>query len=174
MYVIEPESKVYGQSQRGGSRLSNQHLHGCPHANHNSKSSLGKGMIPLPSPQRQKKATQLLENAKNVDELFMIADTNQDAKSVLQQTQLVCNCHKMGNEMITQRLSVRPSDVRSAAGSHGVFAGDTMSAHGLDFETNFRKFRSPCRKTCSTIHNPLYHCSRFGIKLSDCRPASAN
>lgn len=23
MYVIEPESKVYGQSQRGGSRLSN-------------------------------------------------------------------------------------------------------------------------------------------------------
>jgi|TARA_B110000305_G_C19283615_1_gene560573 hypothetical protein len=41
-------------------------------------------MIPLPSPQRQKKATQLLENAKNVDELFMIADTNQDAKSVLQ------------------------------------------------------------------------------------------
>ena len=47
-----------------------------------------------------------------------------------------------------------------------------MSAHGLDFESNFRKFRSPCRMTCSTIHNPLYHCSRFGIKLSDCRPMS--
>lgn len=48
-----------------------------------------------------------------------------------------------------------------------------MSANGLDFENNFRKFRSPCRMTCSTIHNPLYHLSRFGIKLSDCRPMSA-
>ena len=76
--------------------------------------------------------------------------------------------------MIASRLSVKPSDVKSNAGSHGVFAGDAMSAHGLDYETNFRKFRSPCRKTCSTIHNPIYHCSRFGIKLSDCRPVSAD
>ena len=71
-------------------------------------------------------------------------------------------------------MSVKPSDVRSAGGSQGVYMGDAMSAHGLDYETNFRKFRSPCRMTCSTIHNPLYHCSRFGIKLSDCRPMSAD
>lgn len=40
----------------------------------------------------------------------------------------------------------------------------------LDQDLYFRKFRSPCRKTCSTTHNPMYHCSRWNQPM---RPQSA-
>ena len=80
MYVIEPDSKVYGQT---GDGMLSGHLRGCPYANHNSKSSLSVSSrrkvqedLPLPSPERQAKAIKLLEKAKNADDLFMIADMN--------------------------------------------------------------------------------------------------
>ena len=31
-------------------------------------------------------------------------------------------------------------------------------------------FKSPCRRTCSSIHNPMFHCKHFDIKLRYCRP----
>ena len=41
-----------------------------------------------------------------------------------------------------------------------------------------RKFRekSPCRRTCSTTHHPMHHCSagRFNIKIKRGRPCSAS
>ena len=48
---------------------------------------------------------------------------------------------------------------------------DVMSKGSLlDQDMYFRKFRSPCRKTCSTTHNPMYHCSRWNQPM---RPQSA-
>lgn len=31
----------------------------------------------------------------------------------------------------------------------------------------------PCRRTCSSIHNPMFHCKHFDIKLRYCRPQTA-
>lgn len=62
-----------------------------------------------------------------------------------------------------------------AAGSQGLNAGDGMSFGGdpAELDMNFRTFRSPCRKTCSTIHNPMFHSTRFNLELKAIRPASA-
>ena len=55
-----------------------------------------------------------------------------------------------------------------AAGSQGINAGDEVSFGGdgnEEFESHFRTFRSPCRKICSTVHNPMFHATRFNLKI---------
>ena len=83
--------------------------------------------------------------------------------------------------MIENRLTKSPSITRSNnGGSHRVFAGDHNSIYGFDQGFNhdllFRKYRerSPCRKCCSTTHNPVFHNFKYGLKVFPCRPNSAD
>lgn len=41
-----------------------------------------------------------------------------------------------------------------------------------EYEDSERRYRSPCRRTCSTIHNPAFHYPRVSLKPS--RPRSAD
>ena len=73
--------------------------------------------------------------------------------------------------MFGRMLTKSPSGAKSIAGG-GISAYDDVMSKGslLDQELYFRQFRSPCRKTCSTNHNPMYHCSRWSQPM---RPQSA-
>ena len=81
--------------------------------------------------------------------------------------------------MIENRLTKSPSVTRSNnGGSHRVFGGDQNSIIGFDNPVDllFRKYRdhSPCRKCCSTTHNPVFHNFKYGLKVFVGRPNSAD
>mmetsp|Transcript_19364 Transcript_19364/g.29691 ORF Transcript_19364/g.29691 Transcript_19364/m.29691 type:complete len:127 (+) Transcript_19364:5824-6204(+) len=78
--------------------------------------------------------------------------------------------------MLKGRLTKSPSLTKSnAAGS--IYAGDGASFNGnFEEDAYFRKFRTPCRKTCSTTHNPMFHTHRFTLQKQAAnrrRPKSA-
>lgn len=54
---------------------------------------------------------------------------------------------------------------RRREGASKVGARDASSVDGA-----FELRRHPCRRTCSTTHNPMFHCKHNDIKLRYCRP----
>jgi hypothetical protein len=81
-----------------------------------------------------------------------IADLNEDAKSVLIEHQNHCDCASKHHENLKSKRSESP-----------------------DKGINFNEFgHSPCRKTCSTTHNPMFHIPRFGMEITETGVKHAN
>lgn len=78
-----------------------------------------------------------------------LADYNEDAKSMLIEHQNHCDCASKHNNNLKSKRSRKSNE-------------------SPDKEiTAFHDFgHSPCRKTCSTIHNPIYHIPRFGMEIT--------
>jgi hypothetical protein len=52
------------------------------------------------------------------------------------------------------------------------FFNSGVSEQG-DYAANSQTYRSPCRRTCSTSHNPMFHNPRFNLNIVSMRPNSA-
>ena len=93
----------------------------------------------------------------NLDQISF-CETNQDAKTVMRMQNKLCDCHLRQKDMFAKMLTRQPSGAKSDNGRGFSTYDDVMSKGSvLDQELYFRQFRSPCRKTCSTIHNPAFH-----------------
>ena len=104
-----------------------------------------------------------------IENIVSYLDRDADAKSIMQLQNKLCDCHLRQKDMFARMLTKSPSGAKSIAG--GSMYDDVMSKGSLlDQDLYFRQFRSPCRKTCSTTHNPMYHCNRWNKKM---RPQSA-
>ena len=109
-----------------------------------------------------------------------LASINEDARSMLEM-QSDCDCHGRHRSMIKMRQTMphkrgchNQSKVSIQNSSQGVdLVNFFNSPSEYDANENFKSYRSPCRRTCSTTHNPMFHNPRFNLNKIMCRPNSA-
>lgn len=89
MYVVEPESKVWGGlgSPRAGGNTKLRHLKGCPNgisrATLSPAATARREKLRLPSQERQERAILALQKTKDVEGVLNLANSNLDVQSVL-------------------------------------------------------------------------------------------
>lgn len=125
--------------------------------------------------------------ADTVEEKIVLSENNQSVRDILSAEMVHCDCPEKSLHLLSCRRSRPPLSIdkercRSSSGSrqssrHRSNLPKSLQNQEINSDYEERKFRtrSPCRKTCSTIHHPMYHLGRFKIKMKGRgRPLSAS
>ena len=67
---------------------------------------------------------------------------------------------------------INPAGVQynSTANSSQLAKRDSIKRESISVDKARSLGRGPCRRTCSSIHNPMFHFKHYDIKLRYCRP----
>lgn len=93
-----------------------------------------------------------INNNETIEETIKLASEKPIARKILKEkTKEHCHCSRS-----ERRLLVEPkrSMMRSVSGKSIKAMSDRLSQN-----------RSPCRRSCSTTHNPMFHIPRFNMKI---------
>lgn len=139
------------------------------------------------SEDRYKKVVAQLNEQQTLEDAFKFSQHESDAKSIMKLHAIRCNCHAVQNKLTEKRLSCAHGSGEERAG--GVFPDYTLKEVTETSESAMLKGRHAkrayekamrlqrrhglCRRGCSTIHNPEFHMTRFGMKVEKARPKSA-
>ena len=87
---------------------------------------------------------------------------------MLESVRQKCDCGSLQKAVFERKLTKSPNGERSV--TYGYNTQRSMLEERL---IKRRLGGTPCRKTCSTIHNPMFHAARYSIEIKACRPGSA-
>lgn len=137
------------------------------------------------SPEREQAALELLRKNPSLHETYELASKGGDALTVLKSRVGDCDCRSRQIELIERRLKITKPIKEEP---DGVNVGDGMSNFGereeaarvkprkVTREEKYARlsyFVSPCRRSCSTTHHPIFHGHRIQT-VAPPRPSSAD
>jgi hypothetical protein len=97
------------------------------------------------SAEREKRAMGILKECKTLEDTVSVTHTHNDTKMMLLDQSEHCECPEKQRALMINRSTHHKSQESFSDRSTGYSILEGA------------RTRSPCRRTCSTIHNPMFH-----------------
>ena len=111
----------------------------------------------------RQRGVKMLNKASKVEDAVKMACNHKEVRGLLAENAHHCECaSEHRDQMINRKSSVMMETVRGKSQD----GKSVRSADKFSLNNNNRFNRSPCRRSCSTIHNPMYHIPRFNLKIT--------